>query len=122
MSGVAVGPSFVIWLEKMTDHDEYHILDPAFTDPARIRKEREKANQLKKSQWWLTLRNKGICHYCGRQFPPSKITMDHIVPIARGGESTRGNIVPACPDCNRAKKLGIPAEELLKKLGAGDTE
>ena len=96
--------------------DEYFSLDPEFADPARIKKEREKAQKLKKSQWWLTLVNQGICHYCSKKFTKNELTMDHIVPIARGGTSTPGNIVPACRACNQAKRLSIPAEDLLKKL------
>ncbi len=44
--------------------------------------------------------------------------MDHVVPIARGGSSTEGNVVPACLDCNRKKKLSTPAEELIERLRA----
>jgi 5-methylcytosine-specific restriction endonuclease McrA len=43
--------------------------------------------------------------------------MDHIVPLARGGNSTQGNIVPACIDCNRGKKLDTPVDQILKQLG-----
>ena len=100
----------------MSDSDEYYILDPMLSDPARIRKEREKAQKLKKSQWWLTLLNQGICHYCSGKFAAKELTMDHIVPIARGGTSTQGNIVPACRACNQKKKLETPAERLLKEL------
>jgi 5-methylcytosine-specific restriction endonuclease McrA len=82
-----------------------------------MKREREKAQKLRKSQWWLTLVNRGICHYCGRKFGPRELTMDHVVPLARGGTSTPGNIVPACRECNRDKKLGTPAEELLRRLG-----
>jgi 5-methylcytosine-specific restriction endonuclease McrA len=96
--------------------DDYYFLDPEHVDPARLKREREKARKLRKSQWWLTLANRGVCHYCGRKFKPSELTMDHVVPLARGGTSTPGNIVPCCRDCNRAKRLGTPAEELLKKL------
>ncbi len=85
-------------------------------DPAHISKEREKARKLRKSQWWLTKLNQGICNYCGQKFAPKELTMDHVVPVARGGTSTQGNIVPACKDCNAKKKLTTPAEELLKKL------
>ncbi len=97
--------------------DDYYILDPGLSDPARIKKEREKARKLRKSQWWLTQVNRGICHYCGEKFPPSRLTMDHIVPIARGGASTRGNVVPACEKCNRDKKLHTPVDLLLKGIG-----
>ena len=42
--------------------------------------------------------------------------MDHVVPVARGGTSTRGNVVPACRACNAAKKLETPAESLMREL------
>jgi 5-methylcytosine-specific restriction endonuclease McrA len=41
--------------------------------------------------------------------------MDHIVPVARGGTSSRGNVAPACKACNNEKKLLTPAEMLLRK-------
>lgn len=36
--------------------------------------------------------------------------MDHIIPIARGGKSTKGNLVPACKACNTQKKQLLPME------------
>ena len=36
--------------------------------------------------------------------------MDHIVPVARGGQSVKGNVVPSCKDCNTAKKQLLPME------------
>lgn len=98
------------------DENEFYTLDPAHVDPARLRKEREKARKLRKSHWWISLANRGICHYCERRFPAAKLTMDHVVPLARGGSSNPGNIVPSCPECNRSKKLETPAERLLKQL------
>ena len=41
------------------------------------------------------------CAYCG--ILPDKITMDHVVPISRGGEHTVHNVVPACWPCNKNK-------------------
>lgn len=98
------------------DRHEYYLLDPAAADPRRIRKEREKAQKLRKSQWWLRQINAGLCHYCGRKFPSKELTMDHIVPLARGGSTTPGNVVPSCRGCNRDKKLETPAERALKEL------
>jgi 5-methylcytosine-specific restriction protein A len=102
----------------MVANDDYFILDPTHTDPKRLKKEREKAQKLRKTQWWLSLLNQGLCHYCGKKFEARHLTMDHIVPLARGGTSTQGNIVPSCRDCNREKKLETPAERLLKQLEA----
>ncbi|KAF0215618.1 MAG: hypothetical protein FD174_4066 [Geobacteraceae bacterium] len=43
-------------------------------------------------------------------------TMDHLVPIIRGGKSVRGNVAPACKECNFKKKYMLPIEweEYLK--------
>jgi 5-methylcytosine-specific restriction endonuclease McrA len=91
----------------------WYVLDPEMTDPARIKREREKASKLKKSQWWNRVSQRGICHYCEKRFPPAELTMDHVVPLARGGTSTQGNLVPSCRGCNRDKKLDTPVEQIL---------
>ncbi len=36
--------------------------------------------------------------------------MDHVVPLVRGGRSTKGNVVPCCKDCNSKKKYLLPVE------------
>lgn len=75
-----------------------------------IRRERAKARELRQSQWWKRKRATGVCHYCGKTFPPADLTMDHVVPLVRGGRSTKGNLVPACKDCNSAKKNKLAFE------------
>jgi 5-methylcytosine-specific restriction endonuclease McrA len=75
-----------------------------------IRRERGKARELRKTQWWKRRLAKGRCHYCGRPTATADLTMDHIVPIARGGKSTKGNVVPACKECNNQKKQLLPME------------
>lgn len=97
----------------MSDPKDWYQID---ADPKHVAREREKARKLKKTQWWLDQLNRGLCHYCGQKFAAKELTMDHIVPVARGGTSTQGNIVPACKDCNAKKKLETPVEQLLKKL------
>jgi len=75
-----------------------------------INTERRKARELRQSQWWKRKCAKGVCHYCRRPTPPKALTMDHIVPIARGGKTTKGNVVPCCKDCNNQKKQLLPME------------
>ncbi len=81
-----------------------------------IKIEREKAKKLRKSSWWKTQIQKGLCHFCQQLVGADNITMDHLVPLARGGKSTRGNVVPACHACNKKKQLGTPVEFLLDHL------
>lgn len=87
-------------------------------DKAHIARERKKAQELKASQWWKNILGKGLCHYCGKKFAAKELTMDHVVPVARGGSSSKGNVVPACRKCNAEKKLITPVEEALKKIAS----
>jgi 5-methylcytosine-specific restriction endonuclease McrA len=43
------------------------------------------------------------CQYCGRKFPTSELSLDHVIPRALGGGSTWVNLVCACTDCNARK-------------------
>ncbi len=79
-------------------------------DASDIRKERYKARALRESQWWKRRLAKGVCHYCGRLTSSRELTMDHIVPLARGGKSIKGNVVTACKECNNKKKQLLPME------------
>ena len=84
----------------------------------QIRREREKARLLRKQGWWQNRIARGECHYCGERFAAKALTLDHIVPLARGGRSTKGNCVPACKDCNNRKRDLLPIEwqEYLDRL------
>jgi 5-methylcytosine-specific restriction enzyme A len=85
-------------------------------DPRHIAREKLKAKALRQSQWWRNRIASGICTYCQEVFAPDELTMDHMVPLARGGRSTKGNVVPCCKMCNSQKKYWTPAELLLQQL------
>jgi 5-methylcytosine-specific restriction endonuclease McrA len=92
-----------------------------FIDEKEIKREKSKARDLRASQWWKQKLSKGICYYCGKNFSPQELTMDHVVPLSRGGKSTKGNLVCCCKDCNNKKKNLIPIEwaEYISKLQSG---
>ncbi|MGD8512780.1 MAG: HNH endonuclease [Deltaproteobacteria bacterium] len=79
-------------------------------DDRALNRERKRARELRQSQWWKRQLARGRCYYCGKSFPPRSLTMDHIVPLSRGGTSKKGNVVPACKDCNNKKKYMLPIE------------
>jgi 5-methylcytosine-specific restriction endonuclease McrA len=84
------------------------------TNKRTIAREKAKARDLRKSQWWKNEIARGICHYCGRNFNPKDLTMDHIVPLSKGGKSTKGNVVPCCKACNNKKKYMTPVDMVIK--------
>ena len=43
------------------------------------------------------------CVYCGQQFPPEELTIDHVEARVRGGDRSDGNLVTACRGCNTLK-------------------
>ncbi len=93
-------------------------------DEKQIKKEKEKARDLRQTQWWKRRRSTGRCHYCGRTYRPADLTMDHLVPIVRGGKSVHANVVPACKECNAKKKYLLPVEweEYLEGLQRGQED
>lgn len=79
-------------------------------DEAHIRRERAKAKELRSSQWWRNQLGKAICYYCEQKCSKECLTMDHIIPIVRGGKSSKSNVVVCCKDCNSKKKYLTPVE------------
>jgi hypothetical protein len=51
-----------------------------------------------------------VCQLCTREFPPDKLTLDHIIPRARGGMNDIRNLQLACALCNTQKAAMLPAE------------
>ncbi len=50
------------------------------------------------------------CQYCGKKFETKDLTLDHVIPIARGGRTTWDNIVSSCVPCNTRKGGKFPNE------------
>ncbi|MDY6971047.1 MAG: HNH endonuclease [Thermodesulfobacteriota bacterium] len=89
-----------------------------------IKREKEKARRLRRTHWWNKNVQKGVCYYCHCRVGREQLSMDHVVPLSRGGKSKKGNIVPACKDCNNKKRYLLPVEweEHLKFLENGTSD
>jgi 5-methylcytosine-specific restriction protein A len=73
-------------------------------DNDTLRREKARARELRQTAWWRRRIAAGLCHYCRRAVGPKALTVDHVVPLVRGGRSIRANMVPACKDCNNRKR------------------
>ena len=58
----------------------------------------------------LFARDRQVCGYCGAQFSESDLTIEHIVPVSRGGRCEWTNVVTACRSCNTRKGNRTPEE------------
>ena len=92
--------------------------DIYFTPASEVhkKKEKEKAKVLRQGSWWKQLLGKGTCYHCEQKFTPMELTMDHLIPIARGGKSDKKNCVPSCKDCNTKKGYKTRAEMAIDEL------
>ena len=72
------------------------------------RKNNGGTHNLKASEWKSILVAFGNqCAYCGSS---ENITIDHFIPLCKGGDTIKSNIVPACLTCNLRKQSKLPAE------------
>ena len=66
--------------------------------------------QVKFNRRNIFARDRNRCQYCGKRFPTSELSLDHVIPKSRGGKTVWNNIVCACTDCNARKGGRMPDE------------
>lgn len=77
----------------------------ALNNRRKARERNVEVNDLTAAQWVsIVAAYEGRCAYCATT--PDRITMDHVIPISKGGNHTASNVVPACGPCNFAKGDG----------------
>lgn len=75
-----------------------------------LRFEKVPRQEIKFSRANIYLRDRNRCQYCGQKFSSSELSLDHVIPISRGGKSTWENVVCACLRCNVKKGNRLPSE------------
>jgi 5-methylcytosine-specific restriction endonuclease McrA len=58
----------------------------------------------------ILMRDRYTCQYCQRTFSSNELTLDHVVPRSRAGETTWENLVACCHPCNNRKGNRTPEE------------
>lgn len=61
----------------------------------------------------LWIRGPRSCHWCQKPFTnPREATLEHLIPLSKGGSNRLDNLALACEPCNQARKnsLGAPPQ------------
>lgn len=66
----------------------------------------------------ILMRDKYTCQYCSKILPSGELTLDHVHPRSRGGETTWENLVACCHPCNNRKGARTPDEANMRLLRA----
>ena len=77
----------------------------------RVPRERVKFNRRN-----LFARDESRCQYCGRRFPTSELSLDHVIPRSRGGATNWRNVVCSCAGCNKRKGGRTPEEAHMRLI------
>lgn len=72
--------------------------------------------EVKFSRHNIYLRDGNRCQYCGGRYASSELSLDHVLPLSRGGVSSWENVVCACLTCNVKKGNRTPAEAGIRLI------
>ena len=101
-------------LIKANSTFEFHTVNKTFSIPAVIKLNRYVNIPYKGvvlSRENVFKRDGFKCQYCGTE---KELTLDHLVPKAKGGKTTWSNLVTACKSCNSKKGFFSPEEAGLQ--------
>ncbi len=77
----------------------------------RLPKQRVRLNRRN-----IFARDANLCQYCGKRFATSELSLDHVLPSCRGGDTSWENLVCACVRCNVRKGGRTPQEAGMKLI------
>src|ERR1700748_3772267 len=66
----------------------------------------------------ILMRDRYPCQYCHRVLPSGEMTLDHVIPRSRAGETTWENLVACCHPCNNRRENRTPDKAGMKLLRA----
>ena len=93
---------------RLVDRNQQHL--------RRVQKNNGKG--ITNQQWDKILRIYNFhCAYCGIK---GNMTIDHVIPLSKGGEHCIENVVPACIECNRAKSTSLNWKPKIYKKVSGE--
>jgi hypothetical protein len=65
----------------------------------------------KKTRFEVFKRDSFTCQYCGRMAPDVILEIEHVNPVANGGENDLLNLVTSCRDCNSGKGARLLSDD-----------
>jgi hypothetical protein len=70
----------------------------------------------KRLRYEVLRRDGHACRYCGNTAPAVPLTVDHVIPVALGGQDAPENLVTACSACNAGKSSSSPDAPLVANV------
>ena len=119
--------AIVLWFQGKVEVVEYHervvrSVSAVFKLPSVIRlkafvRSRPRLH-VRFSRENIYLRDEHKCQYCCRRYPTKELTLDHVIPVSKGGPKSWLNVVTACRGCNQRKRNRTPEQAEMPLLRA----
>lgn len=115
--------AIILWFQEKVDILEYHAQEirsasRSFRLPSvLLLKQYIKpsfSRSVRLSRQNIFLRDENRCQYCYQVFAKKHLTVDHVLPLSKGGKNTWENLVTACGKCNNRKADRTPQEADMK--------
>jgi 5-methylcytosine-specific restriction endonuclease McrA len=116
----------LVWRKaaEVIEYDHGHVLRTArfaFDVPAVVRlvhyvETRRRRQNRATGRLRILIRDKHRCQYCGRRGTQFNLTLDHIIPRSKGGQTVAENLVASCKECNQRKGDRTPDEARMPLL------
>jgi 5-methylcytosine-specific restriction endonuclease McrA len=106
-------------LAEEHSHGQFHSQRAALQMPSVIRllEYRRIPHQTRAlSRKNILMRDRFTCQYCHKVLNSGDLTLDHVIPRSRGGETSWENLVASCNPCNNRKGNRTPEEAGLRLL------
>jgi 5-methylcytosine-specific restriction endonuclease McrA len=81
-----------------------------------VRFDRQHVSTMRLNRRNLLARDEHRCQYCGQSLPASQLSLDHVLPRSRGGQTTWENVVASCVKCNTKKGSRTPQEARMQLI------
>lgn len=93
-------------------------IQSALTPPGltnhKARRLEPKASRALKIKIWMNKQK--CCRWCGKALGIKEATLEHVIPLARGGSNQQDNLTIACRPCNAARGPDMPEIERATRL------
>lgn len=103
-----------MWDEKTGEHVTVDFYCPSVIRLLDFRKLPNRMQVVTKGN--IYNRDNFTCQYCGEKLTYRQLTVDHVIPVSRGGKNTWENLVACCQPCNRYKDDRLLSEIPNMKL------
>lgn len=100
-----------LWQDYLKQSEIYNDDSESYT--------RKRITQNKKDD--IYFRDRFVCMYCNNHFDDNLLTVDHVIPIAKGGTNDDSNLVTCCVTCNTVKN-DLSLAEFIKKQKLNESD